>query len=195
MSPGPYISGEPQPGDGAAAGIDDSDLIARIRKADTAAFAAIYDRYSRLVYSVALRVLRNESAAEDVLQEIFMKLWRNPEMFDASRGALGPWLAVTARNRSIDRIRRRVEETELTDSVAPTNIDFEQQAVNAALLTRVKGVLQQLPEVQRSALNLAYFEGLTHAEIAARTGEPLGTIKGRIRGAIAALGKALRHDG
>jgi RNA polymerase sigma-70 factor (ECF subfamily) len=151
--------------------------------------AVLYDRYSSLVYSVALRVLADTGAAEDVLQEVFMQLWRNPSVFDSSRGNLGAWLAVISRNRAIDIIRRRKPQTDLSEVTVSVNPDLATEAYRSAAMVKVRGALGVMPPVQRAALEMAYFEGLTHTEIAARTGEPLGTIKTRIRSGLLALRK------
>src|SRR6516162_8040283 len=94
---------------------DDAALIARLRAGYETAMADLYDRYSAVVYGVALRVLANTTAAEDVVQEIFLQLWRNPQAFDANRGRLAPWLAVIARNRAIDHLRRRPAEEDIAE--------------------------------------------------------------------------------
>ena len=152
--------------------------------------ALLYDRYSSIVYPVALRVLADTGAAEDVLQEVFMQLWRNPGLFDSSRGNLGAWLAVIARNRAIDTLRKRHPETDISDVVVSVEPDMARNAQRARDTEKVRGALDAMPPAQRSALEMAYFEGLTHTEIAAKTGEPLGTIKTRIRAGLLALRKA-----
>ena len=152
--------------------------------------ATLYDRYSSVVYSVALRVLGDTGAAEDVLQEVFIQLWRNPLAFNASRGNLGAWLAVIARNRAIDALRKRRPETDVTDIVVSVEPDLAGDAERARAMEKVRGALGSMPAAQRSALEMAYFEGLTHTEIAAKTGEPLGTVKTRIRAGLMALRKA-----
>ncbi len=149
----------------------------------------LYDRYSSIVYAVALRVLGDTGAAEDVLQEVFLQLWRNPGAFDSSRGNLGPWLAVIARNRAIDGLRKRRPETDIADVVVSVELDIAGDAERARAMEKVRGALGTMPAAQRSALEMAYFEGLTHIEIAAKTGEPLGTIKTRIRSGLLALRK------
>ena len=149
----------------------------------------LYDRYSSIVYAVALRVLGETGAAEDVLQEVFLQLWRNPGAFDSSRGNLGPWLAVIARNRAIDGLRKRRPETDIADVVVSVELDIAGDAERARAMEKVRGALGTMPAAQRSALEMAYFEGLTHIEIAAKTGEPLGTIKTRIRTGLLALRK------
>ena len=154
---------------------------------------ALYDRYSSIVYSVALRVLGDTGAAEDVLQDVFMQLWRNPGAFDASRGKLGAWLAVIARNRSIDALRKRRPETDFENVVLSVEPDLATDADRSRAAAKVRSALAAMPEGQRTALELAYFQGLTHTEIAAKTGEPLGTIKTRIRAGLLALRKAFRQ--
>jgi len=152
--------------------------------------AKLYDRYSPIVYSVALRVLGDTGAAEDVLQEVFMQLWRNPGVFDCSRGNLAAWLAVISRNRAIDAIRKRRPDTDIADVIVSVEPELAGDAERARAMEKVRGALGAMPSAQRSALEMAYFEGLTHTEIAAKTGEPLGTIKTRIRAGLLALRKA-----
>jgi RNA polymerase sigma-70 factor (ECF subfamily) len=135
-------------------------------------------------------VLSDTGAAEDVLQEVFMQLWRNPGVFDSSRGNLGAWLGVIARNRAIDTLRKRRPETDVADFVVSVEPDMAGEAERGRAMEKVRGVLAGMPTAQRSALEMAYFEGLTHTEIAAKTGEPLGTIKTRIRAGLQALRKA-----
>lgn len=170
---------------------NDPDLLSAIRSGNTDAMAMLYDRYSSIVYAVALRVLSDTAAAEDVMQEVFMRLWRSPETFDSSRGSLGPWLAVIARNRAIDVLRKRHPETDIEDVVVSVEPDMAGEAERARAMEKVRGALGAMPPAQRSALEMAYFEGLTHTEIAAKTGEPLGTIKTRIRAGLVALRKAV----
>ena len=153
--------------------------------------AALYDRYSPVVYSVALRVLGDTGAAEDVQQDVFMQLWRNPGAFDSSRGNLGAWLAVIARNRAIDALRKRRPQDDIEDVVLSVVPDLAADADRSRIATKVRDLLSAMPPAQRSALEMAYYEGLTHTEIASKTGEPLGTIKSRIRAGLIALRKAL----
>jgi len=169
----------------------DVQLVMAIRSGDESAMAALYDRYSSLVYSVALRVLGDTGVAEDILQEVFMQLWRNPGRFDASRGNLAPWLAVIARNRAIDSLRKCRPEIGIEDVVVSVEPDMATDAERGRAMEKVRGALGNMPLPQRSALEMAYFEGLTHTEIAAKTGEPLGTIKTRIRAGLLALRKAV----
>ena len=171
---------------------DDASLLALVQRGDEQAMASLFDRYSKVVYSVALRVLRDPASAEDVLQEIFMQIWRSPDGFIASRGSLGGWLAVVSRNRSIDALRRR-RPTESVDEVAlasPYNLADE--AERNCMIEKAREVMQLLPTEQRKTLEMAFFDGLTHSEIAEMTGDPLGTVKTRIRSALLSLRKAFQ---
>lgn len=168
----------------------DASLLAAIRNGDEAGIAQLYDRYSGVVYSVALRVLGDTGAAEDILQEVFMQLWRNPDVFDASRGSLAGWLAVIARNRAIDSLRKRRPEAEITEVVVSVEPDLVRGVEWSRTIAKIRGALGSMPPPQRSALEMSFFEGLTHSEIAEKTGEPLGTIKTRIRAGLLVLRKA-----
>lgn len=151
--------------------------------------AQLYERYSPIVYSVALRVLGDTGAAEDILQEVFMQLWRSPDLFDANRGSLPGWLAVITRNRAIDFLRKRRPETDITDVIVSIEPDLFRVAEWSRTLGKIRSALGSMPPRQRSALEMAFFEGLTHSEIAEKTGEPLGTVKTRIRAGLLTLRK------
>lgn len=170
-------------------GMNDGALVAAIRNGNQEAMAELYDRYSSVVYAVALRVLGDTSAAEDILQEIFMQLWRKPGAFDASRGNLAPWLAVITRNRAVDVLRKRRPQSELEDTTLTVDPDFTGEADRGLIVEKVRSALQAMSSQQRSALEMAYFEGYSHSEISAKTGEPLGTIKTRIRSGLMQLRK------
>ncbi len=178
--------------DSAEKRISDKELVSRVRAGDQNAMGTLYDRYSPLVYAVGLRVLADTAAAEDVLQEVFMQLWRNPARFDASRGSLGAWLAVIARNRAIDALRKRRYESDIEDIVVSVEPDLASEADRSRAAKNVRDVLNGMHPAQRQALEMAFYEGLTHREIAAKVGEPLGTIKTRIRAGLLALRKALK---
>jgi RNA polymerase sigma-70 factor (ECF subfamily) len=167
-------------------------MVTALKAGDQSAVAQLYDRYSAVVYAVALRVLGDTGAAEDVLQEVFLQLWRNPGAFDAARGSLAPWLAVIARNRAIDFLRKRKPETNLEDVIISVAPDLARDADRARAAEKVRGVIGAMPPPQRSALEMAYFEGMSHSEIASKTGEPLGTIKTRIRAGLITLRKAFQ---
>jgi RNA polymerase sigma-70 factor (ECF subfamily) len=171
-------------------GQDDAALLALVQQGDEYAMASLFDRYSKVVYSVALRVLRDPASAEDILQEVFMQIWRNPESFVASRGSLGGWLAVVARNRSIDALRRKRPSEQVDDMVLASNYDLAKEAERNNLMGKARAAIVLLPLEQRKTLEMAFFDGLTHSEIAEMTGDPLGTVKTRIRSALSSLRKA-----
>jgi RNA polymerase sigma-70 factor, ECF subfamily len=168
---------------------DDAELLARVQRGDEPAMAALFDRYSRIVYSVALRVLRDPAAAEDVMQEIFMQVWRNPNSFVAARGSLGGWLSVVSRNRSIDSLRRKRPSEQVEEMNLPSSTNIADEAEHNILMQRARAAVVLLPAEQRKTLEMAFFDGLTHSEIAEMTGDPLGTVKTRIRSALASLRK------
>jgi RNA polymerase sigma-70 factor, ECF subfamily len=169
---------------------DDAALLALVQRGDEASMAALFDRYSKVVYSVALRVLRDPAAAEDVLQEVFMQIWRNPDSFVATRGSLGGWLAVVARNRSIDALRRKRPMEQVDDMALASNYNLADEAERNSMMEKARGAIRLLPLEQRKTLEMAFFDGLTHSEIAEMTGDPLGTVKTRIRSALGSLRKA-----
>jgi RNA polymerase sigma-70 factor, ECF subfamily len=170
----------------------DLAIVTGLKTGDQSAMAALYDRYSSVVYAVALRVLGDTGAAEDVLQEVFLQLWRNPGAFDAARGSLGSWLAVITRNRAIDSLRKRRPETDIEDVVLSVAPDLAAEAERSRVAEKVRGVMGSMAAAQRSALEMAYWQGMSHSEIAEKTGEPLGTIKTRIRAGLIALRKAFQ---
>jgi RNA polymerase sigma-70 factor (ECF subfamily) len=125
-----------------------------------------------------------------VLQEVFMQIWRNPNSFIATRGSLGGWLAVVARNRSIDALRRKRPSDPVEDMALASNYNLADEAERNSLMEKARGVIRLLPMEQRKTLEMAFFDGLTHSEIAEMTGDPLGTVKTRIRSALTSLRKA-----
>lgn len=174
------------------AGSEDGLLLALVGQGDENAMAALFDRYSRVVYSVALRVLRDPAAAEDVLQEVFMQIWRKPDAVAAGRGTVGAWLAVVSRNRSIDSIRRRKPSDSVDDVVLVAKFDLAHESERNFMMEKARAVIGTLPAEQRKTLEMAFFDGLTHTEIAETTGDPLGTVKTRIRTALLVLRKAMQ---
>jgi RNA polymerase sigma-70 factor, ECF subfamily len=169
--------------------VSDEDLISRILSGDELALGAAYDRYGRLLHSVARHILQDSGAVDEVVQDTFYQLWRVAGSFDSARGTLGCWLLVIARNRSIDRLRRRTPamEEEVAATLLGSVLDIESFVASNEMAGRVRAAVRVLPEVQRLAVELAYFEGFTQSEIAKRTGEPLGTVKTRLRTALASL--------
>jgi RNA polymerase sigma-70 factor (ECF subfamily) len=160
---------------------------------DETALEALYDRYAGMLSSVLNRILRDTQAAEEILQDIFFQLWRTASQFDASRGSLGGWLMVIARNRAISRLRHHnpAAGEELVENTVSLPFNLESAVAQQQLLNKVKGAMDTLPNEQRAAVELAYFDGMTHSEIAKKTGEPLGTIKTRLRTAMETLKRAL----
>ncbi|HEY6412725.1 MAG TPA: sigma-70 family RNA polymerase sigma factor [Edaphobacter sp.] len=171
---------------------DDTTLLALVKRGDEYAMASLFDRYSRVVYSVALRVLRDPASAEDILQEVFMQLWRNPDAFTATRGNLGGWLAVVSRNRSIDALRRKKPMDPVNELTLASPYNLANDAERNNMMEKARGVIVKLPAEQRKTLEMAFFDGLTHSEIAEMTGDPLGTVKTRIRSALTTLRKAFQ---
>jgi RNA polymerase sigma-70 factor, ECF subfamily len=178
---------------GTGTGEADSDrvLMEQVRAGGQQAMTAVFDRYAGLVYSVAFRVLKDAGHAEDVTQEIFFQLWRKPESFSFSKGSLGAWLLVIARNRAIDQLRQRRPAESVDEVVVASATNLQSEAECSILMKRVRGILVDLPQEQQQSLQLAFFDGLSHSEIAERTGQPLGTVKTRIRSALSSLRKRL----
>ena len=173
-------------------GHEDAALLARVQRGDEQAMAMLFDRYSKIVYSVALRVLRDAASAEDILQEIFMQIWRNPAGFVATRGSLGGWLAVVTRNRAIDTLRRKKPTEQVEEMQLPAAGDLADESERNLMMEKARVVIAQLPAEQRKTLEMAFFDGLTHSEIAEMTGDPLGTVKTRIRSALLTLRKGFQ---
>ncbi|HQY30463.1 MAG TPA: sigma-70 family RNA polymerase sigma factor [Thermomicrobiales bacterium] len=169
---------------------DDAELAQRIANGDAEALAMLYDRYSRVVYSFSMRILAEPGAAEELTQEVFIRIWRQGGQYQHSRGAFLTWVLSITHNMAIDEIRRRKRRPLLQDpgeddllltSVVDLRADVEGQAWLHALRQLVREALDDIPVSQRTAIELAYFSGLTQREIAERLGEPLGTIKTRMR--------------
>jgi len=174
------------------AGLRDDELMDRLERRDMGAFEALYDRYGDLVYSVALRVVGDTYVAEDVAQDVFLRLWRRPEQFDLNRGKFVTWLMSVTRNRSIDERRSRgrrlrheaLPAAEDEEAVLPSGNERDDPALATVLSDEraaVREAMDVLPAEQKLAIQLAYFGGLTQQEIANKLGQPLGTVKTRIR--------------
>jgi len=176
---------------------DDGDLARRLRQRDADAMRELYDRYGRLVYSLILRIVRNSAAAEDLVQETFLRIWNRMQAFDQERGALGPWVLAVARNRAIDYLRSTdarmsAGALELDHLEHPGRFcDFEDRALSLDRAQRLKGAFEKLTPQQKTVVELAYYEGLSQTEMAERMQQPLGTIKTWVRSALKVLREQL----
>jgi len=175
-----------QPAAGSQA--EDVESLRLVVSGDQAAAAGLYDRHSRGLYSLILRIVGDEGEAEDVLQEVFVQAFRQAGRYDASRGVVAAWLLMMARSRAIDRLRARrtrVEgrtgEVQVLNDLPDAQPDAASVIIGEEQTRLVRHALAELPLVQRVAIELAYYEGLSHTEIAERLEQPLGTIKTRIR--------------
>jgi RNA polymerase sigma-70 factor, ECF subfamily len=176
----------------------DNELLHAMARGDEQALAAIYDRYRLILFGLILRILHDRQEAEDVLQEAFLQVWRKAADFDESRGRVFTWLVTIARSRALDRLRVLSSRARLTDEVmahasSEAAGDAAEDALKSQQGTIVRQALAELPEGQRRALFLAYFEGLTQTEISDRLGEPLGTVKTRMRSGLMKLRKLLQQ--
>jgi RNA polymerase sigma-70 factor (ECF subfamily) len=171
--------------------MDEATLLEAVAEGNHDAMAAVFDRYSRIVYCIALRVLREPGLAEDVMQEVLLQVWKRPQSFVAQRGNLAAWLSVVTRNRAIDVLRRRSTLEPLDERPLLDPRDMTLASEQGWLLDKVRSVLDSLPAEQQGPLELAYFQGLSHTEIAQKTGSPLGTVKTRIRAGLMTIRKAM----
>lgn len=175
---------------------DEADLVRRLKERDPQAMSDLYDRYGRLAYSLIFRVVRNGAAAEDLVQETFLRVWNRVQSFDRQKGALGPWILTVARNRAIDYLRSidgrmSAGALELDKVENPALFsDFSDSALSIDRARRLKGAFEKLNANQRMVIELAYFEGLSQTEMAAQMKQPLGTVKTWVRSAL----KILREE-
>jgi len=189
---------------GTAEQVSDAVLASRVAQGDTAALEALYDRYASTVLGIALRVIGDREAAEDVLQETFWRLWKSAATFQAARGSFAGWLFRITRNLAIDSYRRRnvrpqtVPETAASepvlDQMPDRAMDVAEQTQVMLKNRQVHKALTSLPDSQRQVIELAYFHGMTRQEIAAATGEALGTIHTRARLALQKLREELDRE-
>jgi RNA polymerase sigma-70 factor (ECF subfamily) len=179
----------------------DADLLTLIAKGDRRAFGQLYDRSSPVLFTLSLKMLGDREEAEDLLQEVYTEVWRKSVRYDERRGTPMAWLITLTRSRGIDRIRARtsrghgmtesIQDAPIADTQAHDPTPFDQQA-DAEVRAFVMRALVELPAAQRQALELAYYEGLSHSEIAERLKEPVGTIKTRIKLGMSKLKTALQ---
>jgi len=179
-----------------------AELLRRMAGGDRDALAELYDHLSRALYSTARHILNDPAEAQDVVHDVFLALWENASVFDSSRGSAFSWAVTLTRNRSIDRLRTRQNRERLLGNSVPDDLGY---GSNAGFLgaddwaelgdraDSVRSAIDALPDDQRRALELAFFSGLTQSEIAGRLGEPLGTIKARIRRGLGKLRDMLGH--
>ena len=192
---------EPRARRGAGAGSDqvDEGLIARMTQGDPEAVGALYDRYARPAFSLARRICGDEGLAEEVVQEVFVAVWKDPGRFDPARGRFSSWLLTLTHHKSVDAVRRAnaasrravamtFEEDERAVPPAP---GADQQALGAVVAGQVRDALAQLPDEQRKALCLMYYGGYTQREVASLTGVPLGTVKSRMYNGVRLLRRLL----
>ena len=166
----------------------DEELVARLRERDSSAFTVLYDRYNRMAFGLAYRMLSDPLAAEDVVQEAFLSVWRQAETFQAERSAARTWVLSIVHHRAVDRIRRGVAAREVSADApehatdrADDSVDIEREVGSRLEAGQVRSALGMLPSEQRRAIEMAYFAGLSHSEIAGELKVPLGTVKGRLR--------------
>jgi len=172
----------------------DAALARRLLERDVSAFEELYDRHARIVYGLVLRILGQAATAEEVVQDVFLQLWRNASHYDSSRGPFLPWLLTLARNRALDHLRlkserqrRREDQADELPPVVLAAPDFEGSLDHKRRALRVRELMSALQPQQRRAIELAYFEGLSHSEIALKLEEPLGTVKSWIRNGLLQL--------
>ena len=175
----------------------DIDLVQRLAAGDRDAVAELYDRHAARVLGLAYRIVRNSGDAEDVVQEVFSQAWRTAPNYQPTRGTVAGWLLMMARTRAIDRLRSRQAQRDTAgdpdlDAIPSASAPVPDQLIADEEAARVRDALLALPSDQKTALELAYFEGLTQTEIAERLQTPLGTVKTRIRSALATLRRSVR---
>jgi RNA polymerase sigma-70 factor (ECF subfamily) len=174
--------------------LSDEAVVALLARSDESALAELYDRFGRVAYGLALRILRDDKLAEDAVQEGFLAAWRNADRFIPERGKASTWLLTLVHRRAVDLVRRedRRRAEPLTESVEPPSTgSAEDDAWLRFERERVQTALKQLPDQQREALELAYYGGFTQSELAERLGEPVGTIKSRMFTGLARLRELL----
>ena len=173
------------------------DLIRRLQNREPQAMADLYDRYGRMTYGLIFRVVRNTATAEDLVQETFLRIWNRVQAFDRAKGALGPWVLTVARNRAIDYLRsvegRQTQSAFDIEKMEHPSIyaDFENEILNLDRVKALKGAFDRLSPNQQQVIQLAYFEGLSQSEMAARLQQPLGTVKTWVRSALQSLREQL----
>ena len=180
---------------------EEKTVIERLQRRDPSALADLYVRYGRLAYSLIVRIVRDVGIAEDLTQEIFLRVWTSVERFDAERGEFRPWLLTIARNRAIDYLRssdgRRSSDSRSLEQTEDTRLfaDLERSVAISGKTGSLRSALGKLSANQRMVIDMAYFEGYSQTEMAAKLGQPLGTVKTWVRSALSVLRGELREPG
>jgi RNA polymerase sigma-70 factor (ECF subfamily) len=176
----------------------DATLVDRLLHRDVSAFEELYDRHARIVYALVVRILQQAPTAEEVVQDVFLQLWRNAALYQSARGPFVPWLLTLARNRALDNLRlkserqrRREDQTEEIPEIAQAP-EYEKALDEKRRAERVRSLIGTLSAPQKKAIEMAYFEGLSHSEIANALQEPLGTVKSWIRNGLLRLKEGLQ---
>jgi RNA polymerase sigma-70 factor (ECF subfamily) len=176
----------------------DATLVDRLLRRDVSAFEELYDRHSRIVYALVLRILQQASTTEEVVQDVFFQLWRNAGQYQSARGPFVPWLLTLARNRALDHLRlkserqrRREDQSEELPAIAHSP-EYEKALDDKRRAERIRSLIGMLSAPQKKAIEMAYFEGLSHSEIANALQEPLGTVKSWIRNGLLRLKEGLQ---
>ncbi|CAM4475650.1 RNA polymerase sigma factor [Paenibacillus typhae] len=181
---------------------DDVQLMQQIRQKDPDALEKLYDRYEQMVYSFAYRIVKDSMAAEEVMQELFMRIWKNPEQYDSAKGKLSTWMFTVTRNIAIDQLRKKSTrppqqsaDAEELQQLRDTGAMTEDMVEMLLAGEQVREALQELSRDQQQVMDLIYYQGLTQQEVAYHVAVPLGTVKSRVRLAMRQLQKRLIHWG
>ena len=182
-------------------GLEDLELLAKISEKDRQALAELYDRYGRRVFALAVRMLNDPVGSEEVTQDVFMSVWRRGASYTSKKGKFTTWLFSIAHNRTIDELRKRKrdrsrENTDIDDhlNIQSSDISPADAAVAQSEYLQIRAAMEKLPVEQKHVVDLSYFKGLTQTEIAMKTGQPLGTVKTRMRLALKKLRTALSAE-
>lgn len=183
--------------------VADHDLIAAIVQKDQRSLETLYDRHSKLLYTLIFRIVRSATEAEDILQEVFLQVWQKASLFSDLRGSLQTWLVTLARNRALDRIRSKWQRQQMLQSPEDAMLALADQTSRANPLLNleeeeaariVRSALKKLTKTQRDIIMLAYYDGLSQSEIAEKLGTPIGTVKTRMRRALTILRDSIGHS-
>ncbi len=182
-------------------GLTDLELLEQISNQDRDALETLYERYGRRVFSLAVRILSDSVSAEEVTQDVFMSVWRRGATYVSKKGKFTTWLFSIAHNRTIDELRKRRRDRSRTNDDIDDHLNLESSDVSPADATvaqseyaKIRAAMEKLPDEQKNVVELSYFKGLTQTEIADKTGQPLGTVKTRMRLALKKLRKALSAE-